>query len=236
MSNKTSNAGQNLLDLAYDKLEELIVTCELKPGSHLRIQDLQTMTGFNRMPVYQATTRLAADTLMIIHPRQGVQISPIDLSRASLLLDLRRDLERFVISLASQRASDAQRSQFRHIANLLKTSESLTISEFNAYDSKIDQMVLSACGEPFLQYTLRPLHTIFRRIGWVYHSYTAGGESLDSTVEGHIAVLDAILSGKPEQAALASDKLIDFVKDMLPVLSDELPPSVFDVRMEFKQP
>ncbi|BBI50109.1 hypothetical protein HORIV_25300 [Vreelandella olivaria] len=55
-------------------------------------------------------------------------------------------------------------------------------------------------------------------------------------MEGHIAVLDAILSGKPEQAALASDKLIDFVKDMLPVLSDELPPSVFDVRMEFNQP
>ena len=236
MSSTPSNTGQNLLELAYDKLEELIVTCELKPGSHLRIQDLQTMTGFNRMPVYQATTRLSADTLMIIHPRQGIQISPIDLSRAALLLNLRRDLERFVISLASQRASDAQRSQFRHIANLLNTSDSLTISEFNAYDSKIDQMVLAACGEPFLQYTLRPLHTIFRRIGWIYHSYTAGGKCLDSTVEGHVAVLDAILSGKSEKAALASDKLIDFVENMLPILDKELPPSVFDVRMEFKQP
>jgi DNA-binding GntR family transcriptional regulator len=35
----------NMADVAYDQLEELIVTCALQPGLFLSIQDLQTATG-----------------------------------------------------------------------------------------------------------------------------------------------------------------------------------------------
>jgi DNA-binding GntR family transcriptional regulator len=229
-----SGGGKNLNELAYNKLEELIVTCELKPGSYLRIQDLQTATGISRTPVHQAVTRLSADTLMIIQPRQGIQIAPIDLTRTHLLLRLRRDMERFVVSLASARASTSHRSQMRHLIGLLTTHrDKMTIVEFNEFDRRIDQMMLAACGEPFLEYTLRPLHTIFRRLGWIYHTQTVDGVSLDVTIDSHLDVLNAVVEGKKDAALVASDKLIEFVDAMFPVLESSIAPSIFDVTQDF---
>src|SRR5580692_9887497 len=86
----------NLADLAYDRCEEMIVNCDLKPGMYLSIQDLQDATHVGRTPIHQAVSRLASDTLVIVRPRHGLQIAPIDLERERTLLLLRRDLERFV--------------------------------------------------------------------------------------------------------------------------------------------
>ncbi|WP_073955839.1 GntR family transcriptional regulator [Thalassospira sp. TSL5-1] len=226
--------GKNLNEVAYNTLEELIVTCELQPGSFLRIQDLQTATGISRTPVHQAVTRLAADTLMIIQPRQGIQIAPIDLTRTHLLLRLRRDMERFVVSLASERASTSHRSQMRHLIGLLsRHRDDMTIVEFNEFDRRIDQIMLGACGEPFLEYTLRPLHTIFRRLGWIYHTQTDQGASLDLTIDSHLDVLNAVVGGQKDAALIASDRLIDFVDAMFPILEAGIAPSIFDVTQDF---
>ncbi len=112
----------NLAKLAYDQLEELIVSCALKPGQFLAIQDLQTMTGGGRTPVHQAVSHLAADTLILIRPRHGLQIAPIDLARERVLLGLRRDMERFVVRLASERAGPSHRNQILHISRGLRAN------------------------------------------------------------------------------------------------------------------
>ena len=54
----------SLVELAYERIEELIINCELKPGQFLAIQDLREITGFSRTPVHQAVSRLADDTLI----------------------------------------------------------------------------------------------------------------------------------------------------------------------------
>src|ERR1700743_1600927 len=91
----------NLFDLAYEQIEDLIVSCRLKPGQYITMQDLQDSTGLGRTPVHQAVSRLAADTIIFVRPRHGLQIAPVDLERERLLLRLRADIERFVIRLAT---------------------------------------------------------------------------------------------------------------------------------------
>jgi len=147
----------NLLELAYQRIEDLLVNCELKPGRFLTVQELQNFTGFGRTPVHAAVNRLAADTLIIIRPRHGLQIAPIDLARERLLLGLRRDMERFVIRLAAERASLSHRNQALHIERALRERHAtLSIDEFNKLDRRIDSLILEAAGEPFLAHTLRP--------------------------------------------------------------------------------
>ena len=36
----------NLFELAYERIEALLITCELPPGRFLSLQDLQDMTGY----------------------------------------------------------------------------------------------------------------------------------------------------------------------------------------------
>src|SRR5437868_6099340 len=109
----------SLSELAYERVEEMIVTCRLRPGQSLAMQDLQRMTEIGRTPLHQAVSRLAADTLIIVRPRHGLQIAPIDLARERVLLRLRRDVERFVIRLAAERAGPTHRNQMLHMKRIL---------------------------------------------------------------------------------------------------------------------
>ncbi|MGO4665348.1 GntR family transcriptional regulator [Bosea sp. 2RAB26] len=223
----------NLFELAYHRIEELLVKCELAPGRFLAMQDLQDLTGFGRTPVHHAVNRLAADTLIIIRPRHGLQIAPIDLARERVLLHLRRDIERFVIRLAAERAGPSHRNQMLHMERLLREKrDGLTLAEFNSLDRRIDQMVLAAAGEPFLEHTLRPLHTIFRRIGFIYHSYMAEKTTLDGTIDHHLAVLNAIATRHAERAVAASDALIEFVDSMFDEMEARIDPSLLDCSVE----
>ena len=223
----------NLSDLAYERLEELLICCELKPGRFLAMHELQALVGYGRTPVHQAVSRLAADTLMLVSPRHGIQIAPIDLTRERVLLRLRRDMERFVIRLATERSGASQRNQMLHIRRqLMEHGADMTIAQFNVIDRRIDQLFLAAANEPFVESTLRPLHTIFRRIGWIYHMQTANHTNLQGTVDGHVAVIDAVANGHVDAAIAASDGLMDFVEGMFYVLEREVDPALLDCSLQ----
>ncbi len=219
----------NQFELAYEALEERLVTCELRPGRYLALQELQDLVKLGRTPVHQAVTRLAADTLIVVHARRGLQIAPIDLTRERELLRLRRDMERFVIRLATERSTASHRNQMLHIKrHLLDQRDALAIDSFNIVDRRIDQLFLAAAGEPFVENTLRPLHTIFRRIGWLYHSLPGADHDLKRTVDVHLALLDAVSNRRVDTAMEASDRLIEFVDGMFDVLERGIQPALLD--------
>lgn len=223
----------NFFEIAYERIEAMLIDCVLRPGRLLTMQDLQDLTGLGRTPIHHAVSRLAADTLIVIRPRHGLQIAPIDLARERVLLKLRRDLERFVARLAAERAGPMHRNQMLHMARLLRDRrEELTLAEFNTLDRRIDQMILSAAGEPFLEHTLRPLHTIFRRIGFIHHSYMPGQQSLNGTIDHHLALLNGIASSQAERAIAASDALVTFVEGMFDEMEESIDPSLLDCSVE----
>lgn len=204
-------------DLAYDRIEAMLVSGELAPGRFLTVYELQAMLDMGRTPVHQAVTRLAGDTLIIIKPRHGLQIAPIKLQRERLLLALRRDVERFVIGLASARASDAQRDEMRLLHAQLQAAPDMDLATFNQIDRRIDQLFIKAANEAFVAATLRPLHTLFRRIGWRYHSHAAHAD-LRPSIQGHMAVLDAVAAQDAPRALEATQALMDLVEEMFDAL------------------
>ena len=46
----------NQVDLAYERIEQMLVNCQLKPGRFMAMQDLQALVHFGRTPVLQAVT------------------------------------------------------------------------------------------------------------------------------------------------------------------------------------
>jgi DNA-binding GntR family transcriptional regulator len=196
----------NLFELAYQSIEGMLVTCELRPGRFLAMQDLQDLTGFGRTPIHNAVNRLAADTLIVIRPRHGLQIAPIDLARERLLLKLRRDLERFVIGLAAERAGPSHRNQMLHMERLLRERrDGLTLAEFNTLD---------------------------RRIGFIYHNHMPRHPGVEGTIDHHLAVLNAIATRNAERAMAASDALIGFVDGMFDEMEAAIDPSLLDCSVE----
>jgi DNA-binding GntR family transcriptional regulator len=223
----------NFFELAYQRIEDLLVNCELKPGQFLTVQELQTATGFGRTPVHNAVSQFAADTLIVIRPRHGLQIAPIDLARERLLLGLRRDIERFVIKLAAERASLSHRNQALRIERVLQDKhDTLTLAEFNGLDRRVDALILDAAGEPFLVHTLRPLHTMYRRIGFIHHRYMPGHADLSGTIDSHLAILSAVANRRVERAVAAVDVLIDFMDTIFEGMESGIDPGLLDCSIE----
>ena len=223
----------NFAELAYQTIEDLLVSCELRPGQFLTMLELQHITGFGRTPVHHAVNTLAADTLIIIRPRHGLQVAPIDLARERMLLGLRRDMERFVIQLAADRASLSHRNQALHIERLLRERRAtLTLDEFNNLDRRIDALILEAGGEPFLAHTMRPLHTLYRRIGFIHHRHMPGQADLSGTIDSHLDILHAIANRRVEAAVAASDALIDFMDAMFVGMEAGIDPRLLDCSIE----
>jgi DNA-binding GntR family transcriptional regulator len=223
----------NLFDLAYEQIEDLIVSCRLKPGQYLTMQDLQALTGLGRTPVHQAVSRLAADTIISVRPRHGLQVAAVDLERERVLLRLRADIERFVIRLATERSEASHHNQMLYLARVLRErGATMTIEEFNKFDRRIDRLILNAAKEPFLEHTLRPLHTIFRRVGCLYHTKTVTGVGPNQSIDCHVAVLETIANRQTKAATAASDELINFVDGMFEVIGRELDPALLDCSLE----
>ncbi len=214
---------------AYERLEEAIVDCTLQPGRYLAILDLQAMTGVGRTPTHLAVTKLAADTLVTIRPRHGLQITPIELGRERTLLELRRDLERFVVTLAIRHADPAQRGQLRRLATRLRAVAGTDpVAAFNRLDLQLNRLLLAAAGEPFLENSLRPLHTMSRRAGWLYYSLVRPDEGLRQTLDCHLAILDGVIGGHDHAALAATDRLIDLGRAMVDTLTRTGDPGLFD--------
>lgn len=224
-----ASRGANQFELAYEAIEERLVNCQLQPGRYLSLQELQDMVRFGRTPVHQAVNRLAADTLIHVHPRRGLQIAPIDLTRERTLLRLRRDMERFVIRLATEHSTASHRNQMLHLKRYLQENrDHITLDAFNVVDRRIDHLFLTAAGEPFVENTLRALHTIFRRIGWLFHSATNAGTDLLPTVDAHLAMLDAVTNRHVDTAIEASDGLMGLMDSMFDVLERDIDPTRLD--------
>jgi DNA-binding GntR family transcriptional regulator len=233
---RSGRAIRNQAEQAYDRIEELIVNCKLGPGRFLAMQDLQDQVGLGRTPVHHAISRLAADTLVNVRPRHGLQIAPIDLARERVLLRLRRDIERFVIRLATERSGPSERNHMLHLRRQLREHrQQMTLAQFNVIDRRVNRLLMTAASEPFVEHSLRPLHTIFRRIGWLFHSHT-GTPELHQTIDAHVRVLDAVANRHEDQAIAASDELIDFVDSMFDVLEREIDPALLDCSLGYIDP
>src|SRR3979490_1523366 len=117
---RTSDAEDGTLtDRAYRELEEMIVTLQLSPGTVLSEQALAVRLKIGRTPIREALQRLARDGLVVIMPRRGIMVSEINLRLQLRLLEVRREIERLMASLAAERATPEERREFAEVAEAM---------------------------------------------------------------------------------------------------------------------
>src|SRR5690606_27050827 len=78
--------AESQADTAHRRLEEMIVTLQLPPGSHWSEEGLAERIGIGRTPVREAVKRLQADYLVSILPRHGLMITEINTHEQLLVI------------------------------------------------------------------------------------------------------------------------------------------------------
>src|SRR6185369_12391582 len=105
-----------LSDQARARLEEMIVSLDLPPGSMWSEAELSAKLGIGRTPVREALQRLEGDHLVRILRRHGAQITEINVVEQLLLLELRRELDRSIAKHAARRSTAQERAQLLKMA------------------------------------------------------------------------------------------------------------------------
>ena len=78
----------------------------------------------------------------------------------------------------------------------------------------------------------KPLHTLYRRIGYIHHRFMPGQAELSGTIDHHLAILSAVAGRHVEDAVKASDALIDYMDQMFTGMEAGIDPRLLDCSIE----
>jgi len=196
---------------AYRRLEELIVTLAIAPGAVLTEQSLAERLGIGRTPIREAVQRLAGEGLIVILPRRGILVSPIDVRSQLELLRLRREVERLIARYAAMRRTPDERGRFQGIAREMEQAAADNDDVgFMRLDLELNGLMARACRNDYAQKAIRLMAGLSRRF-WYQHYRQA--LDLPRCARLHAALAKAIAGGDGDRAAARSDALIDYIQE-----------------------
>ena len=208
-SERPPHAGSQT-DQAYNVLEEQIVTLRLEPGAVLSETRLASELGFGRTPIREALQRLARESLIVILPRKGILVAEINPRKQLLALEVRRELERLMARAGAMRATAAEKARFLEIAagreQAARDNDDIS---FMRYDHALNVLVSQAAHNEYASRAMGLLHGLSRRFWYMHYKEAA---DLPLCARLHAQLARRIAKGNPEEAARASDQLVDYAE------------------------
>jgi DNA-binding GntR family transcriptional regulator len=209
-SRQASGTIETLTERAYRVLEEEIVTLALLPGEVVSEALLSDRLRIGRTPIREALQRLARERLVRIMPRRGIVVASVDVREQLRLLEVRREVERFLARTAARRADPGQRERLRAIADGMDAA-SIDGNEtaFLRLDRELNLLVVDAARNEFAAAAMTLMHGLSRRFWFIHWRRNA---DLREAADAHAVLARAIADGKPEAAEAASDRLLDYIE------------------------
>ncbi|WP_126283150.1 GntR family transcriptional regulator [Burkholderia stagnalis] len=201
--------GGSLAEQAHQKLEELIVTLELEPGSVWSEVSLAEKLNTGRTPVREAAQRLAASHLLQVVPRHGIMITVPNIRDQLLVLETRRELERLIAQRAARRALPEEREQMREtVAQLDAAGESQDVLAYLRSVYKANQLMAKLARNQFAAEAIAPLQALSRRFYFMYHVHL---NDLPMASQLHARIARAIADGDEQEAGVSADSMMDYI-------------------------
>ena len=199
-----------LAEQAHKKLEELIVTLELSPGSIWTEVELCEIIKIGRTPVHEAVQKLAADHLVTVMRRHGVMISNVNVEEQLLVLEARRELERLVAVKAARRISESERKELLALGQSVVTAcEQGDVQLYLRRNTAVKNYIAEKSKNYFAANALAPLVVLSWRFYFIHHKEF---DDLVKVGNLHFDVVKAVVAGDEQTAAAAVDAVMDYTE------------------------
>lgn len=210
-----------LTEQVYGSLEALIVTLELPPGTLLSELAISKRFGVSRTPVGEALQRLSREGLVTILPRRGFVVTEINASDQIRLLELRREIARFIARSGAARAALQEREALREVANdFLKAAKSRDEPGMTAADKRFHDLFANCAHNNFAAMAMEPLDSLSRRFS---HAHKMMRADAMKSAQLHAAIALAMADGDEKRAVQAADALADYLDEFVRSTLDRPP-------------
>jgi DNA-binding GntR family transcriptional regulator len=205
-----SASSASLAEQAYEVLEDKLVTLALPPGMRVSEGQLIEMTGFGRTPVREAIQRLAQQELLLVLPRKGLVVTPVNRASMVHILEVRKPIERVIVYRAALNAMDGQRSEIAAIARKLTISHD-SFEDFIKLDRELGDLLDQCAGNPYASAANAPLRSHCRRF-WYRHRHQM---QLSDSISAHSKMARLIARREYNGAQKGSDGVITVMERLV---------------------
>jgi DNA-binding GntR family transcriptional regulator len=174
----------------------MIVRLELPPGSVLHEEQLRQRLGIGRTPIREALQRLERDQFVIVMPRRGMLVSPIDVAELGVLHETRALLEPYAARLACSRGLPHHWDEMARL--LAAANRDVEPEALLDVDRECHELIWAAADNRFLTATLDMLYAQSDRL---WHMYLADVADMSHAVSEHVGILDALRAGDATRSA-----------------------------------
>jgi DNA-binding GntR family transcriptional regulator len=211
----------SLVDRVYRHLESRIVTLDLPPGALLSELAISKELGVSRTPVGEALQRLARERLVTVLPRRGIVVTEVNASEQMRLLELRREISRFIARTGAKRATQQEREALRDTAKaFLRAAKAGDDDGVTAADKVFHDLFTASAHNNFAATAMEPLDSLSRRFS---HAHRMMAEDAMQSAQLHAAIALAIADGDAQRAVDAVDALADYLDDFVRATLDQPP-------------
>ncbi|WP_211454736.1 GntR family transcriptional regulator [Collimonas antrihumi] len=196
-------------DIAYDTLENLIVTLQIQPGAPVVEADLVEMTGHGRTPLREALVRMTSNGLIKQMPRRGLIVSDIEAAEHLTLIETRRVLDQLIAQSAARLATPQQRKDLLTCAKrMVAAAKKDDLGAYMQADQELDHVVHAACRNPSAVTAVIPLIIKCRRF---WYAFQHEGDIVEGA-KCHMLMASSVAEGDPKNAAKGTNALIDYLE------------------------
>ncbi|WP_447921242.1 GntR family transcriptional regulator [Achromobacter aegrifaciens] len=183
--------GRRAFSHVLEKLREMVISYEIKPGERLNEVALAERLGVSRTPVREALHLLARDGFLAEAGRGYVR-RQLNLKEMIDLYETREVLEIACLQLAFERASPQKLDALEaFLAESRGKSSDLPVTELVHLDETFHQMLAEMSGNHELQRVLLNVNERIRFIRWINMERVGR----DKTQAEHAAILAALRAG-----------------------------------------
>lgn len=210
----TTKSYTNLSQKAYDMLLELILSLVLEPDRLYSELELSTMIDVGRTPVREAVQKLQSNMLVDVIPRSGIKIAPLKLEDFYLQIEVRRVLEKLIISRAARFATDAERKYIRELSERYRVAaENKDDITSLRTDKEFHEYIATCARNPFAKKALEPFQILEQRL--FYIQYKAEESVISRINELHLLLMKEIVDGNIGGACAYSDMMLDSTEELV---------------------
>jgi DNA-binding GntR family transcriptional regulator len=195
------NWSSTLSERIYERVREMIIHAELKPGEKLTSGHLAQMFGVSSTPIREALRMLEQSCLVEIIPHRGAIVRPVlSAKQAQDIYTVRLALEQLAVRLIVARGDEVDWRELRQVAELYAVaSEKGNFRDALQWDLEFHGALVRASGNQVLAETNSRLENQIQMV----RSLDRGAPRWIQAIKDHQTIIDALLRQDVDAAIAA---------------------------------
>jgi DNA-binding GntR family transcriptional regulator len=198
-------------DTAVDHLRQAILKGEILPGEWLRQEELAERFGISPTPIREALRRLEAEGLVEYVRRSGVKVVAYTIETAHEYYDMRAMVESYAVRIAAAQRTDQDiehlQALVRELREVVEQSDMLRLTEMTW---QLHDRIISLCRSRLVLDVLARVRRSFQ-----LDTLLLMPERAAAALSEHQAILDAIIRGDGEEAAVLMSTNIESTRSAM---------------------